>query len=278
MAIDKVIIKEIFLLLFEIIKALFEMLLGKIKGWFGLFWNRFFKLADVSYGEREEEPEQEWGVTGEDEWASIPEASLVKQEEPQQKVERREDVFSGEIQEIPGNYGDNRIVLMVRDPEWLFVYWELQGKFVDDVRSAMGSMAYSAKVVLRVYDVTDIIFNGNNAHKYFDIEIRGGARNWYIKVGESDRSFCVDMGFLTSYGTFFVIVRSNVVKTPRVGVSEIIDEEWMSVKELYEKVYIPAGSGVSESIFESAHKNWLETHKLGVSSTESFNCSTIIKK
>src|SRR3989338_1355737 len=101
----------------------------------------------------------------------------------------------------------------------------------------MGSMAYSAKVVLRVYDVTDIIFNGNNAHKYFDIEIRGGARNWYIKVGESDRSFCVDMGFLTSYGTFFVIVRSNVVKTPRVGVSEIIDEDWLF--EAITETYIP---------------------------------------
>lgn len=278
MAIDKAIIKEIFLLLFEIIKALFEMLLRKIKGWFGTFWNRFFKLADVSLDKREEESEQEWGVTGEDEWASIQEAPLVKQEEPQLKVERREDVPLGEVQEIPGNYGDNRIVLMVRDPEWLFVYWELQGKFVDDVRSAMGSMAYSAKTVLRVYDVTDIIFNGNNAHKYFDIEITGGARSWYIKAGESNRSFCVDMGFLTSSGTFFVIVRSNVVKTPRVGVSEIIDEEWMSIKELYEIVYIPAGSGVSESIFESAHKEWLETHKLGMSSPGSFNRSTIMKK
>ena len=45
---DKVIVKEIFLLTFEIFKALCEIVWKKIKGLIVLMWDRFFGLADVS--------------------------------------------------------------------------------------------------------------------------------------------------------------------------------------------------------------------------------------
>jgi hypothetical protein len=145
---------------------------------------------------------------------------------------------------------------------------------MDGVLNTLGSMAHGAKIVLRVYDVTDVIFDGSNAHKYYDIEVAGGARNWYIHVGEPNRSFCVDIGFLTSRGGFRAIVRSNTVRTPRAGVSEVIDEEWMGIEEIYEKVYAPMGLGISESVFERAHKGWLEIQKEGVSSLRSPGGST----
>ena len=175
------------------------------------------------------------GVTGEDEWPSAPEAPSVKQEEPQQKIETKEVVYALQIPELPDAYGDNRIILMVMDPEWLFTYWELRQDVIDSARNTLIPLAEGAKTILRVYDVTDIIFNGYNAHKYFDIEVVGGARSWYIPVGEPNRSFCVDIGFLAPDGTFRVLSRSNTVRTPRMGVSGVVDEEWMSIKALYER-------------------------------------------
>lgn len=263
---DKDIVKEIFLLTFEIFKALCEIVWKKTKGLIALMWDRFFGLADAS---REQVTYQEWGVTGEDEWPSAPEALSVKQEEPQQKIETKEVVYALQIPELPDSYGDNRIVLMVIDTEWLFTYWELRNDVIESARNTLIPLAEGAKTILRVYDVTDIIFNGYNAHKYFDIEVVGGARSWYIPVGEPNRSFCVDIGFLAPDRTFRVLSRSNTVRTPRMGVSGVVDEEWMSIKELYEKAYVPMGRGISESVFERARTNWQEVLKEGVSSPES---------
>lgn len=274
---DKDIIKEIFLLTFEVIKALCEMLLKTIKDIINLFWDRFFGMSDVTSQEQAEY--QEWGVTGEDEWPVAPEASPDKPEVPQPLIERRETVVSvPKTPELPDSYGDNRIVLMVRDTEWLYAYWEIRRDVMDDALTMLGTLAQSAKIVMRVYDVTDIIFNGNNAHKYFDIEVTGGARSWYIHVGEPNRSFCVDIGFLAPNGTFRILARSNTVRSPRAGVSEFIDEKWVSIEELYEKIGIPEGLGISESVFEREHKGWQEILKEGVSSSESSGGWTISKK
>jgi len=274
---DKDIVKEIFLLTFEIFKALCEIVWKKIKGLIALMWDRFFGLADAS---REEPAQQEWGVTGEDEWPIAPEAPPVKQEEPQQRVETKEIeiVYTPKTPELPDAYGDHRIVLMVRDPEWLFTYWELRQDVIDSARNTLIPLAEGAKTILRVYDVTDIIFNGYNAHKYFDVEVTDGARSWHIHAGEPNRSFCVDIGVLAPDGTFRVLSRSNIVRTPRMDISEVVDEEWMSIKELYEKAYIPMGRSISESVFERAHANWQEALKEGVSSSESLGSLTISKK
>src|SRR5262249_6473856 len=40
------------------------------------------------------------------------------------------------------------------------------------------------------------------------------------------KSFRVDIGYLSAKGRFYVIARSNVVTTPRAGVSDVIDENW----------------------------------------------------
>jgi hypothetical protein len=272
---NKEIMKEILLLILDVIKALCEMLWKKIKSIVVLIWDRFFGTADVS---REQATYEEWGVTGEDKWPSTPEAPSGEQKEPQQRIERKEAVYVPTTPELPDNYGDNRIVLMVRDPLWLFTYWEIRKDVLDSARSALGVLTHNTKIVLRIYDVTDIIFNGTNAHKYFDIEVTGGARDWYIEVGEPSRSFCVDIGFLSPNGTFRILARSNTVRTPRMSISEVVDEKWMSIGELYKKVYVPMGRGVSESAFERAHGNWQEVIKEDVSSPGSLGSSAVSKK
>ena len=130
---NKDIIKEIFQLVINILVAVCEILWEKTKECFRQFWDVFFGMADVS--SREQVTEQKvWGDTGEDTWPAAPEAPReIKQEqeqEPQQKTEIAEiKVYPPpptSIPELPDGYGDNRIVLMVRDPLWLFAYWEIR--------------------------------------------------------------------------------------------------------------------------------------------------------
>jgi len=112
-------------------------------------------------------------------------------------------------------YGDNKIILMVRDPYWLFTYWELRQWEKDNARAKAGRGACEC---LRIY---------KNDAVCFDIEIGGMANNWYVSVPEAGASYWLEIGFRSADGRFFAAARSNVVKTPLDRMSDVIDEEWM---------------------------------------------------
>ncbi|MDD5005195.1 MAG: DUF4912 domain-containing protein [Candidatus Omnitrophica bacterium] len=138
--------------------------------------------------------------------------------------------------DLPAGYGDNKIILQIRDPWWIHSYWEVTQNTKDNLRERLGEQYHRASWALRVYDVSFIIFNGSNAHNYFDILINTEASNWYINVS-SGRSFCVDLGLKLKDGTFITVVRSNTVTTPLDGPSWIIDEEWMIPDDEFMKLY-----------------------------------------
>lgn len=238
----------------DILAALCEILWKKIKGGWRRFWDVYFGVADVS--SREAVSEQKvWGDTGEDAWPSAPETppEIKQEQEPQQKTEAETATPPpSSIPELPEGYGDNRIVLMVRDPLWLFSYWEIRKDILNNVLKTLGTLAHRAKAVIRVYDVTDIIFNGNNAHCRFDVEVTLEAKNWYLHVGLPNRTLCAEIGMLTANGTFRILARSNTVRTPRVNVSEVVDEKWMCIESLYKKVYEPMDLSISEFVFKRA--------------------------
>ncbi len=138
---------------------------------------------------------------------------------------------------IPTGYGQDRIVLMVKDPWWLFAYWEIQPATERAARSQLLPHEVAGlQSVLRVYDVTGIEFPAQPATALFDISLSGLATNWYIHVNAPNRSFVVEIGLLANTGRFLPLTRSNRVTTPRFGPSEIIDEAWMTTDETYGKL------------------------------------------
>jgi hypothetical protein len=151
--------------------------------------------------------------------------------------------------QIPAGYGDHRIVLMVKDPWWLYAYWELQPHLERQVRNQLGPEEIEGlRSILRVYDVTDRDFPNQPAQAQSDITLSGLAVSWYLHVNAPNRSFLVDIGLLTRHGRFLALARSNRVTTPRFGPSDIIDEEWMVADEDYWKLFgMTAGVGMGSS-------------------------------
>ncbi len=142
--------------------------------------------------------------------------------------------------ELPKNYGDDKMVLLVRDPWWLFAYWEVTQTRQAEVREAIHRGRLSPdKTVLRVYDETA------GAGTFFDIEVGVFADNWYIDVGKPDREWVAELGIRTHEGRFFRWVRSNRVRTPRAGVSDVLDEEWLLPDEIYWKLFGLSGGFIS---------------------------------
>lgn len=141
---------------------------------------------------------------------------------------------TGQELELPRSYGLDRLVLMVRDPHWLFAYWEISATKQDEFEMTFGRGAWSSsRPVLRIYEVAGESFTGDNLINFTDIGIQEEADNWYINVGKANSTFCVDLGRVLPDGRFVTILRSNMVTTPRVSVSECLDEEWMWIEEIY---------------------------------------------
>ena len=158
-------------------------------------------------------------------------------------------------QELPFTYDQDRLILQVRDPRWIYAYWEIRNQTLDGFKNRLGDDFYHSRRVLRVYDVTNISFNGKNAHSFFDIQINEYANSWYIDTNGPGKSWCVDLGLMLPDGRFITILRSNVVKTPLDGPSWITDEEWMIPDEMFARLY-GMGFGLGKS--SPVGKAWTE--------------------
>ncbi|MFA6357575.1 MAG: DUF4912 domain-containing protein [Candidatus Omnitrophota bacterium] len=167
-------------------------------------------------------------------------------------------------QELPSFYDQDKIVLLVRDPHWLHTYWELRTQTFETVKNKLGNDFNHSKKVLRVYDVSNIMFNGSNANSFFDIVVNDFANSWYIETAGSGRSWCVDLGLMLSDGRFITIIRSNVVTTPLDGPSWVTDEEWMIPDEMFARLY---GMGFGLGKTSPVGGAWQERIKQGLFSS-----------
>lgn len=142
---------------------------------------------------------------------------------------------------------------MVKDPWWLYAYWEIQPVTERAARSQLLPQEVAGlQSILRVYDVTDRNFPEQPAHRWFDISLSSLATNWYLHTDAPGRSFIVEIGLLTHEGRFLLLARSNRVTAPRFGPSDVIDEAWASAEDLYWKL-----SGLAHGLGPGASEQWL---------------------
>lgn len=135
----------------------------------------------------------------------------------------------------------DRIITMVRDPYWLHTHWELSRTTLGRAQAALGQEWHSARPILRLMDVTSEDTTSASEQQVRDIEIHGGVNNWYIDVKNPPRSYRVDIGYLSRQGKFYVLARSNVVHTPKAGVTDEIDQNWADIQNQAERIYHQSG-------------------------------------
>jgi hypothetical protein len=131
---------------------------------------------------------------------------------------------------IPWSYGMDRVTAMPVDPDKLFVYWELTDDAINKARPQLGAGGASAWVNLRVYDTTGLIFDGTNAHSYFDHKVERHERQWFFPIGKPSSQAVVEIGLRSNEGFFVKLARSGRVDFPRRGPGPWTDPEWMTVK------------------------------------------------
>lgn len=144
-------------------------------------------------------------------------------------VEKREhpfDPFETPI-EPPGAYLKDRSVLLVIDPKFVYVYWELKAETFEMGKNSIGQ---DSELVLRIYDVTALdTFNGENAHHSWDIPIHSTCGAWYVRLEHADKTLVLDVGLKNSSGLFYTLLRSNYASVPRNNMAKTDKIYWMTV-------------------------------------------------
>ena len=136
--------------------------------------------------------------------------------------------------DIPRGYHVDRIIAMVRDPYWIFAYWEVTDHKYRELERAFGGTWPKCRMILRVYDKT------NEKPIHFDIVLTPEARNWYINVS-AERRYQVAIGALSPDGRFELVAISSIVETPSGRVSDRIDEQWMIPDAVFNKIFAASG-------------------------------------
>lgn len=160
---------------------------------------------------------------------------------------------------LPEGYGATEAALLPRDPNWMFIYWEITENSRNNTRKQHGQDVFEkGRQVIRVYDMTGA--DGAGPTRYFDIPVMLEAKSWYVNVQESGRAYCCEVGLVMPDGSFIGLVKTNTVNLPAGRVSDVTDEKWMAVTADFDKLlqlsgveYIGKGSG---EVAKSLAQRW----------------------
>jgi uncharacterized protein len=165
--------------------------------------------------------------------------------------------------DFPEGYGESRIVLMPRDPQWAYAYWDIPNDHKAELRSQGGQ-----QLAVRIYDVSDINIDHQVPHSVQEYPCDEMAREWYLPIPVSDRDYVVEIGYRTFDGRWLLMARSAAVRIPPTYPSDWIDDHFVTVdweSELRGKTiaelkqpsrtvitYPNAGDGIYDQIFNLA--------------------------
>ena len=129
-----------------------------------------------------------------------------------------------DLGELPSGYGQSRIVLLPRDPQWAYCYWDIPNEHKEELRRQGGQ-----QLALRLYDITDINLDYQAPHNIQEYLCDEMAREWYLPIPVSDRDYVVDIGYRCGDGRWLSLTRSAAVRIPPVYPSDWIEDNFVTV-------------------------------------------------
>jgi hypothetical protein len=119
------------------------------------------------------------------------------------------------------DWSEEGIIFLVKDPHWTFLWWDRSASeaWVASRRSEWN--AHEPRLCLRIHDVTDILFDGQNSHSFFDVDVVGDTDHWYLRVPVAGRNYCAELGYKVK-DRFMMVARSNSISLPKDGPVRVV--------------------------------------------------------
>jgi len=139
----------------------------------------------------------------------------------------------------------DRMVLMVRGPHWLHVFWELTARSIARAQAALGQEWHGARPMLRLIELERGLNASPSERVVREIAVHGGVKNWFIDIREPHRYRC-EIGYLAVSGRFHALVRSNAVNMPTSPQGDTLDSHWGEIVDDCERIYAMSGGFSAE--------------------------------
>jgi uncharacterized protein len=110
---------------------------------------------------------------------------------------------------LPDCYTDTRVVLLLRDPLWVYVYWDINKTQLAELKEE----PFFEGFFLRVYKFQGEAPEKNNIKDFFDIPVEDDDRSWYINLTQTGSDYCVDLRCKVMHKEY-VMALSNAVHSP----------------------------------------------------------------
>ncbi len=135
-------------------------------------------------------------------------------------MKKASNVFSQEqlremLWEIGAKYpipmSTDYLALYMTCPHQGHLHWHVSEERMHTTRWQGGESYNNAPLIIRMYDVTDVLFDGFNAHEFFDFEVNALRGNYYCHTPKFGRSYIAEIGLRGWDGSFRALARSNHV-------------------------------------------------------------------
>ena len=125
--------------------------------------------------------------------------------------------------DLPERYGDHRLVVMPRDPNWAYAYWDLNPTQVRNLLKSARQTASKARWILRVYSAA--LHPVEEKGHFFDVDINVEGGNYYLNLSKPGARFIVEIGVMENSGMFRSTAQSNPIILPMDHPSDTIAQE-----------------------------------------------------
>jgi ABC-type phosphate transport system substrate-binding protein len=107
--------------------------------------------------------------------------------------------------EISGNllYGEGQITLVSAHPTQAYTHWEIPVRLKRQLREQGGQ-----KLVVRLYDVTDVDPNAELPHNFQEFECNDSDWDLELPIAQSNRRYVTEIGYVTDDNRWLMLARS----------------------------------------------------------------------
>lgn len=118
---------------------------------------------------------------------------------------------------LPESYGTGRLLLVARDPFWLYAHWDFTEAQLNHALARAGR----GQLALRVFTADDAVVA--------DESLATAARNWFVKVPRGGARYHAELGIRSGKSTWTSLARSEETLTPAETAST---EDWVRFETL----------------------------------------------
>jgi uncharacterized protein len=153
----------------------------------------------------------------------------IKMESRKFSISQDEEIDLGmdDDLELPLRYNDTGIKVLLRDPSWIFCYWDLEDKKVGEIENTPGFEG----LILRVVELTSGEYSEDNILDYFDIPIKSVDFRRYVNLPSEDTWYCAEIRAIVE-DKDYLVTRSNIIETTREYVTAPHDNDKSNSSEL----------------------------------------------